>query len=450
MVGAGFGTPVFAASTSRRPTFQDSPDMPDFARSLCFRGLSLAAVAAPLVLSLGGCAHEKTQAATAQPPAANVVSVERGSISHTLALAGQFQPYQVVDVHAKVSGYIRQINVDIGDKVRAGQTLAVLEVPELAAQLAGVKLEVARAKDEITRAQNDVIRAESTHSALHSNWIRMRDTAAAQPGLIAQQELDDAHAKDLSAEAQVDASKSALSAAQQQAGVASADLQRVSALEDYTDVVSPLTGVVIWRYADTGDLIQAGTSSDVQSRAVVKVSQSDLLRLRLPVPESAVRYIHQGSLMKVRVDALNRSFVGRVVRFTRNLSIQTRTMETEIDVPNPDLSIDPGMYANVIVELEHRDNVLTIPDGAVVRNGTQDTVMVLDQNNRISEKPITLGIQGSTLVEVTSGLQEGDRVINGGQSKYQAGEEVHPIEGTYSPNNNTKDDASETQGGGQK
>ena len=179
-----------------------------------------------LVLSVAGC-RSKERADAAEIPSATVAAVTRGSITHTLSLAGQFQPYQVIDVHAKVSGYIRHIYVDIGDKVRQGQALAVLEVPELDAQLKGTVSELARSKDEITRARHEVSRAESEHTALHNDYTRLKQAAAAQPGLIAQQELDNAQSKDLSSEARVDAAKAALAAAEQQSASASADNERV-------------------------------------------------------------------------------------------------------------------------------------------------------------------------------------------------------------------------------
>src|SRR6202021_2405730 len=138
-----------------------------------------------------------SETSAAEIPAAAVVAVSRGNIAHVLNLAGQFQPYQVVDVHAKVSGYIKNIYVDIGDKVHEGETLAILEVPELDAQLKGTQSEFARSKDEITRAQHEVTRAESEHSAVHADYLRLVQAAAAQPGLIAQQELDNAQSKDL-------------------------------------------------------------------------------------------------------------------------------------------------------------------------------------------------------------------------------------------------------------
>ena len=385
-------------------------------------------MALPAMLGVVSCRArgKDSEANAAEIPSAIIAPVTRATITHTLNLAGQFQPYQVVDVHAKVSGYIRHIYVDIGDKVRQGEVLAVLEVPELDAQLKGTVSELAGSKDEITRAEHEVARAQSEHTALHTDYTRLKQASAAQPGLIAEQELDNAQSKDLASEAQVDAAKAALSAAKQQSETADANHERVSDLADYTRVTAPLNGVITWRYADTGALIQAGTASDVQSLPVVKLSQSDLLRLRLPVPEDAVEYIHEGADVNVQVDALHRSFAGKVVRFTRNVSLDTRTMETEIDVPNKDLSLTPGMYANTTLELERKVNVLTIPVQAVLRNGDQSWVLVLDSQNHVQTRKVTLGLQGSTLVEVKEGLAEGDRVITGGQSNYQIGEAVKP------------------------
>src|SRR5581483_2669681 len=253
-------------------------------------------------------------------------------------------------------------------------------------------------------------------------------TAKAQPGLIAQQELDDAQAKDLSSEADVDAAKAALSAAEKGLEVSRADNQRVSAIAGYTKVVAPLDGIIIWRYADTGALIQSGINSNNQDLPIVKLAQSGMMRLRLPVPEAYVRYVHLGDTISVDVDALGRSFEGKVVRFTRDLNFETRTMETEVDVPNKDLTIDSGMYANVLMRLAHADNVPTVPTGALVlHNEDQRQVYVLDANNRVHARDVKVGIRGSQLVSIEKGLEPGDRVILGAQMKYAEDEAVTPV-----------------------
>jgi RND family efflux transporter MFP subunit len=350
----------------------------------------------------------------AEIPTATVAMARRGVLSNSLTLAGQFQPYQEIEVHAKVSGYVQHIYVDIGDRVRAGQTLAVLEIQLL------------HSKDEVVRAENEVIRAESDHAALHAAYTRLQQASTTRPGLIAEQELDDSRSKDLAAEAQIDAAKAALAAAKQQTAVSDADRMRVGALAAYATVTAPLSGVITWRYADTGALIQAGTSSNTQSMPLVKLAQSDILRLRLPVPESAVPYIHAGSAVQVQVKAIGRTFSGKVVRFTRSVSLDTRTMETEIDVENADLSLTPGMYADTSIELEHKENALSVPVQAVVQGGNEHYVLVVDAQDHVQKRAVELGEQTSDRTEILQGLSEKEQIIIGGQSNYQVGELVKP------------------------
>lgn len=386
-------------------------------------------ISLPVLAGIAGCNFKNgnSSANAAEKPSAKVVVAQRGDIAHVLSLAGQFQPYQVVDVHPKVTGFMVKINVDIGDKVRKGETLAVLEVPELNAQLKGTVFGMQQAKDNLLRAQHEIERADAVHTALQADYERLLQTSKAQPGLIAQQELDDAQSKALSSESQVDEAKAAASAAQQQAEVAHTDNDRVQALQNYTNVVAPLDGVIVWRYADTGALIQSGTNSNEQDIPIVRLSQSGLLRLRMPIPEDDVQYVHVGDTMQIRVDAIGRSFTGKIVRFTRDVNFETRTMETEVDVDNQDLSIDPGMYANTELPLARVNNITTIPVEALVLKGSQEAVYSLDANNRVHIRNVEVGLRGSKLAEIKSGLAVGERVISGGQENYTEGEQVLPI-----------------------
>ena len=201
----------------------------------------------------------------------------------------------------------------------------------------------------------------------------------------------------------------------------------VRAIQEYTNVIAPLDGVITWRYADTGALIQSGTGSNDQALPIVKLSESGLLRLRMPVPEDAVKYVKAGEEMQIRVDALGRSFTGKIVRFTRNVNFETRTMETEVDVPNRDLSIEPGMYANAQLQLGHADNVLTVPVEALVLRADHEIVYLVDSQNHVHIRQVQVGIEGSELAEIKSGLKEGERVIVGGQQKYQEDDLVDPV-----------------------
>ncbi len=376
---------------------------------------------------LGSCQRVAPARATDEHtlPGAAVVQVARGDLASTLKVAGQFEPYQEVDLHAKVSGYIKRINVDIGDRVRVGQIIATLEVPELNAQVSGAQAEVRHSQSEIARAQSEVSRAESNHEALHSAYQRLAKAAEQRPGLIAQQELDDARAKDQEAEAQIEVAKSSLGATQQQLGVSKADNLRVQVLSDYSVVTAPFTGVISKRYADTGSLIQAGTTSNTQAMPVVRLVQSDLLRLRMPVPEADVPFIAVGGAVQVTVQATNEKFTGRIVRFSRALDTTTRTMVVEVDVPNPTLKLSPGMYAQTGIELAQKNNTLTLPSQAVVRGEGEPYVLAVD-GQKVVKKTVRLGIEGPDRVEILSGLVEGETVIVSGQTNYQAGEQVRP------------------------
>src|ERR1700681_629067 len=363
----------------------------------------------------------------AEPPAA-VARVERRSVGHTLAIAGEFKPFQDVDVHAKVAGYIRTIYVDVGDHVKQGQTLAVLEVPELAAQLAGADAALGAAQEQIRRAQGDLQRARSAHTAAHSGYARLKQAADTHAGLVAPQEVDDSQAKDLESEAQVASAEAELSAAKQQLEVARANQKQYAALSGYTRIVAPFAGVITNRYADTGALVAAGTSSSTQAIPVVRLAQISKLRLVLPIPESLAGQIHLGEPVKVRVQALDRDFQGKVSRFADSLDLQTRTMDTQIDVENRNGSLMPGMYTQTILSLREKQNALTIPLEAVNRNGQDATVLAVNGQNIVEERHVHLGVEDEKGIEVLSGLNDGERVIIGNRNAFHSGQNIQPKE----------------------
>jgi len=325
-----------------------------------------------------------------------------------------------------VAGYIRAIHVDVGDRVHQGEVLAILEVPELRAELHGTDAAARRSQDAVRRAKSDLQRAQSVHDAAHLNYSRLKDASATRPGIIAQQELDNAEAKDKESEAQISAAEAALSEAENQLGVAVASQQQYTALADYTNIIAPFDGVVTKRYADTGALVQAGTSSNTQAMPVVRVAETDVFRLILPVPESAVPQVNLGSIVQVRVPALKRSFEGKVARFADAVDQDTRTMHTEVDVRNPNRSLVQGMYAEINLTLEKKDNALAIPIQAVNRNGSQATVLVVNAQDRIEEREVRLGMEGADEIEVLAGLNPMDRVVIGSRSEFRPGDRVSP------------------------
>ncbi len=389
--------------------------------------------------TLTSCARPaKVQARDTAPadiPTVPVARVSSENLSRGLVLTAEFKPFQEVDVMAKVAGYISKINVDVGDRVHQGDLLATLEVPEMADDLRRARAALDRSEAEVARARDELRRAESAHELAHLSFERLSGVAKKKPGLIAQQEIDDARSKDLVSEAQVSAAKSALAAANEQVGVNQAEMQKVQTMIQYTRVTAPFTGVITKRYADTGSMIQAGTASQSQAMPVVRLSENSLLRLILPVPESSVPAVHLGQPVEVQVPTLHRSFPGKVARFADQLSLSTRTMDTEVDVPNPNLVLIPGMYAEVNLTLDSRRSVLAIPVMAVDidqensgNSGSAPTgrVMVVTPNHRVEVRKIQLGLETSDKIEVRSGLNEGDAVVLSGRSGLQAGEEVRP------------------------
>src|SRR5438270_13506505 len=395
-------------------------------RKYLVMAIALVLAAAIIVLSFAGRKAKANNNDELEARPVAVVRVERKPLDSSLTLSGEFRPFQEVDIHAKVAGYIRHISVDVGDRVKERQVLAVLEVPELSAEILGSEASIRRSQDAIRRAESDVTRAESSHAAFHAAYSRLKEASRQRPGLIAEQELDDALAKDEESEAQVGSAQAALAEARNQVSIAEASRKQSSAMEAYTHITAPFSGVITKRYADTGSLIQAGTSSNTQAMPVVRVAEIDKFRLTLPVPESAVPMVHLGSNVEVRVQALNRTLNGRVARFADSLDQQTRTMETEVDVENKDRSLVQGMYAEVALVLAHKDSVLTIPVQAVKRNGSEASVLVVDANNRLDERSVKLGMEGSERLEILSGLKEGDRVVIGNRSQFRPGERVTP------------------------
>jgi RND family efflux transporter MFP subunit len=392
--------------------------------------ISAILLAAAVALFCGSCSRTAKVEAEAAP-AATTVAVVKATIedlSRGLVLTAEFKPFQEVDLMAKVAGYVKNIKVDVGDRVQQGQVLAILEIPEMADDRARAKAGVDRSHAEVARARDQLQQAQSSHEIAHLSYTRLAEVSKQKPGLVAQQEIDDAHGKDLVAEAQVSAARSNLMAAEEQVHVNDAELQRIKTMFDYTSVTAPFAGVVTKRYADTGSMIQAGTASSSQAMPLVKLSENSLLRLILPVPESAVPTVHLGQQVDVRVPTLKRSFPGRVARFSDKLSLATRTMDTEVDVPNANLILIPGMYAEVNLSLDNRHRVLVVPVPAVDVGSDESSgqVVVVTPENRIEIRKVQIGLQTSTKVEIRSGLKEGDLVVVGSRAGLEPGQDVRP------------------------
>ncbi len=407
-----------AARDSNRPT------RPGIALAAC---LTLIVGSALISCARNGVAHagsgENAQAAL---PSVGVSKLTRRPMARYLTLSSELVPFQEIDVFAKESGFVSKLYVDYGTRVKAGQLMAVLEIPELEAQLEEDKASIRSFADQVTNAEHQLGRVEAQGKVLHLQFTRLNGVANSKPGLVAQQEVDDAEGKDLAAQAQAEAAKSQLQAAQSQFSMAQSKLAHDQALYDYSKITAPFTGVVTQRYANQGTLMQAGTSSSTQALPLVKLSQEDLFRLTIPVPESYIRYIKIGDPVDVRVPALNRDFPGKVVRFSSDVAASTRTMHTEVDVSNPQGILIPGLYAEATLTLDRIGDALVVPLQAVNQEGDHASVMIVDKANKVQERQITLGIQTDSYAEVLSGVHEGEPVVVSDRSGLKPGEEVHP------------------------
>jgi RND family efflux transporter MFP subunit len=393
-----------------------------------WRSCALAPILAATVLALSSCSGSGNAPVQAGGPVitVGVTKVSKKSLGREITLSSELVPFQEIDVYAKESGYVKKLNVDYGTHVKAGQVMAVLEIPELEAQLQEDQAEIKNAINQVSRAQHELSRYEAQYKALHLQYTRLNGVFESQPGIVAQQEVDDAQGKDLAAASQVDAGHAALEAAQSQLSVARAKLNHDQSLFDYSRITAPFAGVVTERYANLGTLVQAGTGSSTQAMPIVRLSQDDLFRLVIPVPESYVRYIHIGDHVDVRVSSLNRTFPGKVARFSVDVREDTRTMHTEVDVLNPQHVLLPGLYADADLQLDRKDDIPTVPLQAVNHEGNKITVFVVNRNDELEDRAVQLGLQTASDAEVISGLSEGEQVVVSDRSGLKAGQKVHP------------------------
>jgi len=391
-----------------------------------FALFAFAALLVALGLSSISCSDSKQVRAGGPTLTVGVTKVAKKSLGRELTLSSELVPFQEIDVYAKESGYVKTLMVDYGTHVRAGQIMAVLEIPELEAQLLEDQAVIKNATNQVTRAQHELARYQAQYKALHLEYTRLNEVFQSQPGIVAQQEVDDAQGKDLAASSQVDAGQAALDAAESELAASKAKLAHDQSLYDYSRITAPFSGVVTERYANLGTLMQAGTGSSTQAMPLVKLSQDDLFRLVIPVPEAYVRYIKIGDPVSVSVPSLNRTFPGKVARFSVDVRSDTRTMHTEVDVPNPQRLLLPGLYAEADLQLDRKENTASIPIQTLSRKGDMATVLVVDGDGTLEQRTVQVGVETSSDAEIVSGLSEGEQVVVGDRSGLKPGEKVIP------------------------
>jgi membrane fusion protein (multidrug efflux system) len=351
-------------------------------------GLVLPAVVAVLVPGMS-CrrADPASSPAPPPPPTVSVARPRRGAISRTVTLPATVRAWEQAVLYAKVAGYLKTIKVDRGDRVREGQLLAEIESPELVADLARQKAEVAVA--EVA-------------------WKRVSEAQKKAPDLVMPQTVDDAKGK---------------------LDEATATLERTRTLLSYTRIVSPLSGIVTRRSVDPGAFIPAATSGSVaQSSALLTVMDMRTVRVDVPVPEPEVPLVKVGLPVEVTVDELKgRTFRGHVNRFAYALEEDSKTMTAEAEIPNSDGALRPGMYARVRVAIETKPDALLVPGAAVVTGKDTASVFVV-ADGKAKRVPVKTGFRDESNVEILDGLRADEPVILAGSTPPVDGQPVRVAE----------------------
>ncbi|MBI3491688.1 MAG: efflux RND transporter periplasmic adaptor subunit [Acidobacteria bacterium] len=349
---------------------------------------------------MAACSLTKGEPSTAEAKTPPSVMVEtetagRSDVMRRIDVVATLDPWEEATLYAKVSGYLKAISVDRGDRVRQGHLLAVLDIPEMNDEYKRIDAEENRDKAEVQKAQADVHLQNLTMQ-------RLQAIHAEEPGATTPQELDLASGK-------LEAARATDAAAQSRLVATTAERVRLDTMMEYRRILAPFDGVVTERYVDPGALITAGTQS--KPTPVVKVVSAARLRAMVDVPERDVAHLRIGASARLRVDAYpDRTFTATVSRFSRALDPQTRTMRTEVLVANGDGALTPGMFGRISLDLERRANVITLTPAGVRFQKDQAYVFVAakDHARRVD---LTIGVDDGVRLEVVSGLTGGEAII---------------------------------------
>src|SRR5258705_2071170 len=368
-------------------------------------GVGAAGVAADWHLAASPSPVNSTKADS--PPRVEVVRPRRAAVAQRLHTNATLEAFEEADLFAKVSGYLSDVRVDIGDHVKAGQVLAVIDVPEMKQELAEAKAQLASKQSslESARRQLDHNRADV---ALQSALAKDRDQLGEGRGFISDRTLDQVHANADIAKADLGVAEANRDLAANQVDVAAATVEKIKTLLTYTRIVASFDGVVARRQVNRGDLVQAATATRATPSAgsLFMLQRIDTIRVSCDVPENDVPHLHIGDPAVVNPSGFDgEPFIGKVTRFSQRLDPETRNMRTEIDLANPGERLYPGMYAKVSLEMNRRPDVLTVPADAVGSDGDGNFVYTIT-DNRITRLAIKIGLTDNGRIEVTTGLSD--------------------------------------------
>jgi RND family efflux transporter MFP subunit len=340
-----------------------------------------------------------------QPPPVEVITVDLAPTTQTLTLPGETRGWYNSTIYARVSGYVANWVVDIGDKVKKDQVLATIDTPELDAQLEAAQAQIKASQAEVTVRETDVDFAKTTYE----RW------QGSPKGVVSDQEREDKKARYAAAEAQLNAARARVALDQ-------ANVDRLTFLTSFKQVTAPYDGVITERHLDVGDLVTAGSTSNTSS--LYGIAQSDTIRVFVNVPQSASTDIRTGATAQVTVsEHADKVFEGKVARTSRAIDRRARTLRVEVDLPNKDFALLPGMYVEVAFHLK-ATNFVQVPASALLFRTSGPQVALIQGTETVKFQDVTIARDNGNFVELASGVSAGDKVALNISSQIADGDKV--------------------------
>jgi RND family efflux transporter MFP subunit len=353
-------------------------------------------------------------------PVVNVVKVTRSANISSLVLPGNIQAVTEAPILARASGYIKKRNADIGDRVKAGEILAEIEAPELEQQILQAKAAVDQANSATQQAEASLEQGKSNENLARVTAERWRNLAG--KGVVSRQDNDTYQMQWAAQQANVQALEKAVAANKSNSAAASANVTRLTQLQDYLTVRAPFAGVITVRNVDTGALVTEG------STLLYRIAQTDRLRTYLNVPQTDADSVRVGQRAALEVPDLHgRKFIGTVTRTANSLDPSTRTLLVEVQVPNETGTLIPGMYTLVDLAVPRKYPPLVIPGGTLVIRSNGPQVATVGPDGTVRYKTIQLGRDFGDHLEVLSGLEEGEQLAVNPSDLVREGAKVKPV-----------------------
>lgn len=353
-------------------------------------------------------------------PDVSVVATKRASSMGDLVLPGNIQAVTEAPILARANGYVKKREVDIGDRVTAGQLLAEVEAPDLDQQVRQAQAAVEQAEADLARSSAALEQGKANESIAKVTATRWDNLV--KRGAVSKQENDQYQAQYQAQAANVRALERAVDAAKGNISAMQANVGRLTEMQGYLKVRAPFAGVVTVRNVDVGALINTGNTM------LFRIAQTNLLRTFLNVPQASASDVHVGQMATLATPELpERKFSGAVTRTANALDPSSRTLLVEVQVPNPEGKLLPGMYVEVDLHLPRKDPPLLLPSDTMLVRPEGTMVATLDSNDRVHFHTVEVGRDFGSEIEILSGLSAGERVIANPNDSVQEGVKVHPV-----------------------